>query len=73
MEIEEIKLDMAKRARLAILMKKSVYGSTCSELPAESTGISQRYVIHRSENMWFSWSDIDMPQSFCMQLSNDAN
>jgi len=53
--------------------EKLVYGSTCSKLPAESAGMSQRYNIHRSENMRFSWSENDTPQSFCMQLSIDTN
>jgi hypothetical protein len=53
--------------------EKLGFGFTCSELPAESAGMSQHYVIHRSENMRFSWSEIDTPQSFCMQLSIDTN
>ena len=52
---------------------KLVYGSTCSELPAESSGMSQHYVIHRPENMFFSWSENDTPESCCMQLSIDTN
>ena len=62
-----------KVSKLGYINEKLVYESTCSELPAESAGMSQRYVIHRSENMCFSWSEIDMPQRFCMQLSIDTN
>jgi len=62
-----------KVSKLGYINEKLVYGSTCSELPAERTGMSQRYVIHPSENMYFSWSEIDTPQSFCMQLSIDRN
>jgi len=60
-------------SKLGYSNEKLAYGSTCSELPAESTGISQCYVIHRSENMCFSRSDIDTPQRFCMRQSNEAN
>jgi hypothetical protein len=60
-----------KVSKLGYFNEKLVYGSTCSELPAEHAGMSQRLVIHRSENMSFSCEDLDMPQSFCMQLSID--
>ena len=39
-----------KVSKLRYINEKLVYGSTCGELPAESAGMSQRYVIHRSEN-----------------------
>jgi len=48
-------------------------GSTCSELPTESAEMSLRWVVHRSENFCISWSEIDAPYSFCMQLSIDTN
>jgi hypothetical protein len=58
--------------KLSYINEKLVYGSTCSELAAESAEMLQRYVIHCSENMSFSWSEIDPPQIFCMQLSIDT-
>jgi hypothetical protein len=58
---------------LGYINEKLGYWSTCSELPAESTGMSQHYVIHCSENMCVSWTEIDTRQSFCMQLSIDTN
>jgi len=39
-----------KVGKLGYINERLVYGSTCSELPAESAGMSQRYIIHRSEN-----------------------
>jgi len=59
--------------KLGYINQKLVCGSTCSELPAKSAGMSLCYVIHRSENICFSWLENDMPQSFCMQLSIDRN
>jgi hypothetical protein len=59
--------------KLGYINKKLVDRSTCSELPAESAGLSQRYVIHRSENMCISGSEIDTPQSFWMQLGIETN
>jgi len=43
-----------KVSKLGYINEKLVYGDTFSELPAESAGMSQRYIIHRSENMCFS-------------------
>jgi len=62
-----------KVSKLGYINQKLVYGYTFSELPAESAVMSQRYVIHRSENMCFSWSEINTQQIFCMQLSIDTN
>jgi len=45
----------------------------CSEMPAEKAGMSLRYVLYRSENMCFSWSEIDTWNSICIQLWNDEN
>jgi len=43
-----------KVSKLGYINEKLVYGSICSKLPAEKAEMSQRYVIHRSENMSFS-------------------
>jgi len=43
-----------KASKLGYINEKLVYGYTFSELPAESAGMSQRHVIHCSENMCFS-------------------
>jgi hypothetical protein len=60
-------------SNLGYINETLVYGSICSELPGESAGMSQRYIIHRSENMSFSGSEIDTPKTFCIQLSSDTN
>ena len=60
-------------SKLDYINEKLVYGSICSQLPAESAEMSLCYVIHRSENMYFSWSEIHTQPSFCMQLSIDTN
>jgi len=54
---------------LGCINEKLVYGSTSSKLAAESAGMWQRYIIHRSENMSISGSEIAMPQSVSMKLS----
>jgi len=64
-----VPLQYGKVSKLYYINEKLVYGSICSELPAENAEMSQRYVIHRSENMSLSWSEIDTPESFCIQLS----
>jgi len=43
-----------KVSKLGYIDEKLVYGYTFSDLPAESAGMSQRYVIHHSENMCLS-------------------
>jgi len=58
-----------KVRKLGYINEKLVYGSTCGKLPAESTGMWQRYVIHCLENMCISWSGIETPECFWMQLS----
>jgi hypothetical protein len=58
-----------KVRKFCYINEKLVYGSICCELPAEKAEMSQRYIIHRSEDMSFSGSEIDTPQSFCIQLS----
>jgi hypothetical protein len=60
-------------SKLRYINEKLVYRSICSQLPAESAGMSQCYIIHRSENMCFSQSEIHTHQSFCMQRSIDTN
>jgi len=70
---QEDRTGYGKVSKLGYINEKLVYGYTFSELPAESAGMSQRYVIHHSENMSFSQSEIDTPQSFCVPLSIDTN
>jgi len=62
-----------KVRKLGYIDEKWVYGSTCGKLPAESAGMWQPYVIHRSEIMCIGGSDIEMPQSFSIQLSIHTN
>jgi hypothetical protein len=62
-----------KVSKLDYINEEWVYWSTWCELPAKYTGMSQRYSIIRSENTFFSWSDIDMPQSLSMPLSIDTD
>jgi len=59
--------------KLGCINWKRVYGSTCGKLPAEGAGMWQRYVIHRSEIMCIGGGDIDMPQSFWIQVSIHTN
>jgi hypothetical protein len=63
-----------KVSKLCYINEKFVYGSICNELPPEKSEMSQHYIIHLSENMSFSCSEIDTPQSFWIQLSvNEAS
>ena len=59
--------------KLGYIDEKWVYGSTCGKLPAESAGMWQRYIIHHSEIMCISGSNIETPQSFWIQLSIHTN
>lgn len=53
--------------------EKLVYGSICSKLPAECTGIWKCYLINCSENMYSGGSELERPQSFWMQLRIHTN
>jgi len=46
---------------LGYINDKLDYGSTCIELPTESTEMSPREVIHCSDNVCISSSEIDPP------------
>jgi len=59
--------------KLDYINEKLVYRSTCDKLPAESTDMWQRYMINRSENRYISGSEIEMAQSFWMQLCIHTN
>jgi hypothetical protein len=48
--------------------EKLVYESIFGKLAAESTGISQRYIIHLSMNMYIGGSEMEGPQCFLIQL-----
>jgi len=59
--------------KLGYIDEKLEYGSTCGKLPAESAGMWQDYVIHRSETRCISGSKFEMTQSFWIQLSIHTN
>jgi len=59
--------------KLGCINDKSVYGSICSKLPAECTGMWKRYLINHPENMCSSGSVIGRPPSFWTQLSIHTN
>jgi len=62
-----------KVRKLGCINQGSVDGSICGKLPAESAAMWQCYVIHRSDNVWSSGSEIERPHSFWMQLSIHRN
>jgi len=58
---------------LGYINEKLVYGSICSKLPAEHTGMWKCYLIFCSENMCSSGAEIERPQSSWMQLRIHTN
>jgi hypothetical protein len=58
-----------KWSKLGSINPKLVYESTCCELTAESAGMWQRYVIHRSENMCIPALDLERPPPKMSQWS----
>jgi hypothetical protein len=59
--------------KLGNIKAKLLYGSKCSKLRAEHTGMWQQFILYCFENMCWSGSQIETPESFWMQLNIHTN